>query len=87
MRLDAVVVHFEEKILLPQNLAVLPRDLFRLRKIVVLMNRHRALAFEARAHPDQPARMFGEMLVVDARLVIGGEAPRRSTLRRGRRSH
>ena len=68
-RLDPVVVHFEEKILRPEDVAILPRETHRLR-IIVRQERRVDLAFQTPAQPDQPRRVLRQQLLVDARLVI-----------------
>jgi hypothetical protein len=67
--LDAVVVHLEEKILRPKNVAKVSRTLPRLGEIVRL-DRHVDLALETPAQADQPGGMFREQLLVNPRFVM-----------------
>src|SRR5947209_3345499 len=69
LRLDPVVVHFQEKIFRAQDVAKLGDALARLGQVVRL-DRHVDFAFEAAAQPDQTGRMLGEKLLVNSRLVM-----------------
>ena len=53
LRVDSVIVQFEEKIIRAENIAKFGHALTRLRKLIRL-DRHIDLAFQAAAQPDQP---------------------------------
>ena len=51
--LNAMIVHLEEKIILPEDVAIPPGHSACLGIIVVLMDRHGDFALQTRAHPDE----------------------------------
>ncbi len=67
--LHAVVLHFEEEVLRPEDVAISRRQ-FPAFRLLIEHDRVRHFAFEAAAEADKPFRMRGEQLFVDPRLVI-----------------
>ncbi len=66
---DALVLHLEEEVPRPEDVAIARRRLERLARLVGA-NPRRHLAFQAAAEADEPARVRREQLFVDARLVV-----------------
>ena len=66
---EPLVLHFEEEILFPENIAQAVRSYFRL---VVFLGENRVGHFPAQTSRkrDQAFAVFGEQFVIDARLVI-----------------
>ena len=66
---DAVVLELEEEVVLAEDVAVLAGEPARALPVVDL-ERPRDLAAEARGEPDEALAVLGEVLAVDARLVV-----------------
>ena len=66
---DALVLHLEEEVARAEDVAIGRRRLERLARLIgPKPGRH--LALQAAAQADQPLRVRGEQLLVDARLVV-----------------
>jgi len=67
--LDALVLHFEKKVVLTENVAKPARSLERWTRLLHLQ-RACDLPFEAAAQPDQSFRVLRQQLLVDPRSVV-----------------
>ena len=67
--LDALILHLEEEVAVPQDVAEL-RGRFERLPLAPCSDFSRDLTFQAAAQPDQPLRVLSEEILVDSGLVI-----------------